>query len=198
MPPRPDDCAAILPLLDPFLDGELAGVAAERVRIHLADCPACAAELELTAALLGGLRDLPELDAPQAVLARVIAAAAEGAAPEAQVLLFPRSGGAARPPAPSRPRWAALAAVLALALFSGLLLFQLAPPRSSRPSPREVAQATAEARYALALVARASRRSGLALRDEVLPDRLVAPAARALSYSLREPSESDSAPRQGS
>jgi anti-sigma factor RsiW len=194
MPTRPDDCAAALALLEPYLDGELPPAEAERLREHAARCPACAAELRLAQALQGGLRELPELDVPPAVLARVRAAAT----PEMPVLPFARP---AREPAPRswQPRFAALAAALVLVLLGTLLLFELRSPRASqpaRPTPLEVARATAEARYALAYVGRASRRAGLEIKDEVLPEHLVAPAARSLSRSLH--AGPDSAPRQGS
>src|SRR5437588_814330 len=100
MPRRPDDCAAVLPLLEAYLDGELLPTEAEGVREHVERCPDCAAE----------------------------------------------------------------------------------------------------ARLALAYVGQVSRRAGLALKDEVLPERLLAPAARGLSRSLQIPETEalPSAPRQGS
>jgi hypothetical protein len=99
-----------------------------------------------------------------------------------------------------RPRFAALATALVLALLGTFLLFEPRSPRPPQPTAAEVAQATAEARYALAYVGRASRRAGLEIKDEVLPEHLVAPAARSLSRSLQERPglEPDSAPRQGS
>jgi anti-sigma factor RsiW len=192
MPRRPDDCAAILPLLEAYLDGELLAAEAKGVREHVARCPDCAAELRLAQAIQDGLRALPELDAPPAVLARVRATASSE---RPNVVPFGR---------PSSPRrYAALAAALALAVLGALLLFELRSPTPPRPSPQEVAQATEQARLALAYVDQVSRRAGLALKDEVLPERLLAPAARGLSRSLQEipPADADaepSAPRQGS
>jgi anti-sigma factor RsiW len=189
MSPRPDDepCAAISPLLEPYLDGELSAAEALRVREHVARCASCAEELRLATAIAGGLRALPELDCPPAVLKRV-----RDEAGAARVL--PRG-------LPGRPRFLALAAALAgLLLGATLLSHLLRSPEPPSPTPREIGQATAEARFALAYVGRVSRRAGLDLKDEVLPRHLVAPAARTLSRSLRETlaPESDSAPRQGS
>jgi anti-sigma factor (TIGR02949 family) len=198
MPPRPDDCAAVLPLLEVYLDGELSPSEAEGVREHVARCSDCAADLDLARAIQDGLRALPELDAPPAVLDRVRAAAR---LEPPNVVPFPR---------PATPRrFAALAAMLALAVLSALLLFKLrspapqpAPAATARAAtPEEVARATAEARVALAYVGQVSRRAGLALKDEVLPERLLAPAARVLSRSFQEiPGDGSipSAPRQGS
>jgi len=193
MPQQPDDCAAVLPLLESYLDGELPPAEAEGVREHAARCSACAAELRLAQAIGDGLRALPELDAPAAVLSRV----REAAEMPAEILPFERPAPATRP---RRHRLAALAAALVLALFSALLLFQVRSPQPSPPTAAEVARATAEARYALAFVGRASRRAGLEIKDEVLPEHLVAPAARSLSRSLAEIPGADfePAPRQGS
>ncbi len=55
----------------------------------------------------------------------------------------------------------------------------------SAPSAAEIAQAEAEARYALAQVAAVSRRAGLELRDDVLAPHLVQPMSRNLTDSLR-------------
>ena len=48
----------------------------------------------------------------------------------------------------------------------------------------EVARATEEARFALAYVARVSRRTGLKLRQDLLPEHLVDPSARSLTRVL--------------
>jgi len=187
MSARPDECAAVLPLLEPYLEGELSPAESKAVREHLARCAACAAELRLATDIRDGLRGLPELDAPPAVLAKVRTEA--GAA---RVLPLPR-------PEIRRPRPLALAAALAVALLGAVLLFHLlGSSRPPQPTPQEVARATAEARYALAYVGQVSRRAGLELKDEVLPRHLVAPAARTLTRSLEEIPEAASAPRQGS
>jgi Putative zinc-finger len=193
MSPRPDDepCAAILPLLEPYLDGELSAAEALRVREHVARCASCAEELRLATAIAGGLRALPQLDCPPAILERV-----RDEAGAARVLPFDGSVTATR-----RPRFLALAAALAgLLLGATLLSHLLRSPEPPQPTPREIARATAEARFALAYVGRVSRRAGLDLKDELLPRHLVAPAARTLSRSLGEAlaPEPDSAPRQGS
>lgn len=94
--------------------------------------------------------------------------------------------------AASQPwRWAAVGG-LAAVLVAALLVLWTAPFDSSpqvvdqpTPSAAEIAQAEAEARYALAQVAAVSRRAGLELRDDVLAPHLVQPMTRNLTDSLR-------------
>ena len=212
MPEPPDDCAAVLPLLESYLYSELSPTENEGVREHLARCPACAAERRLAEAIQLGLRALPELDAPPEVLLRVRATAASEAAATAgtaaataagTVLPFERPAPKPRRSPGGRPLFATLAAAVVLALLGAFLLLQLRSPRPSQPgvaSQADIARATAEARYAFACIGRASRRAGLEIKDEVLPAHLVAPAARGLSRSLGETlnPDSKSTPRQGS
>ncbi len=73
-------------------------------------------------------------------------------------------------------RLTAAAAVLALAVGGGALF--LRSQRPADPSPEQIAQATAEAKLALAYLGRATRRASTDLRDEVIAKRLIAPATR--------------------
>ena len=170
---RNDDtlaCHDVLDLLEPYVDGDLEPAAAGRLRSHLEGCPACAAELVLTRRIQRELRALPQLDCPPEIVERARRQGAEVV--------------------PFRPRRAALplrtlrviaaAALLALVLGGGALFIRSQQQRRAA----EVAQATAEARYALALLGKVSRRAGLDVRDEVLARRVVLPAARSVSRSL--------------
>lgn len=163
-------CDEALDLLEPYVDGDLPPETADQLRVHLETCRSCAAELALAERIRSELRALPQLDCPPEILERVR-----------------NQGGEV---VPFRRRWAgvplrvaAAAAVLALALGGGALFvrFQQQP---RQPSAAEIAQATAEARYALAYIGRVSRRTGLDLRDDVLSRRLVRPAARSVALSV--------------
>lgn len=146
-------CDEIGALLEPCLDGDLSREETDRVRAHLAGCPACAAELALAEAIQRELRSLPQLDCPPEVLTRVRAAG------QAEVI----------PLAPRRHRWRRLPAALtglaaALVLTIGGLTYrqlgQPAPPSSpAEPSPAEVARATEEARFALAYIGKVNRQA---------------------------------------
>ena len=163
-------CDEVLDLLEPYVDGDLPTAEAERLRVHLETCRSCSGELALTRRIQRELRSLPQLDCPPEILERVR-----------------RQGGEVVPFRPRRTglplRVAAAAAVLVLALGGGAL-FVRSQQQPRQPSAAEIAQATAEARYALAYIGRVSRRTGLDLRDDVLARRLVRPAARSVSLSL--------------
>lgn len=140
-------CEEALELLEPFVDGDLPPGEAERLRAHLEGCASCAAELDLAGAVRRELRSLPLHDCPPEILEKVRSAGG-------QVVAFPPRG--------PRLRIAAAAALLAVAVTGGAFF-----ARQARQE-REVAQATAEARYALAYIGKVSRRTGLELRDDVL------------------------------
>lgn len=169
---RDPRCEGALEVLEPYLDGDLSPAEAARLREHLESCPACAAELELAARIQRELRSLPQLDCPPEVVERVRRAG------RGEVV-------------PLRPRnrvlgWrvAAAAALLALAVGGAALFLRF--ERRGQPSAQEIAQATAEARYALAYIGKMTRRTRLSLRDDVLQKRLVEPASRSVSRTLGE------------
>ncbi len=173
------DCEEVLESLEAHLDGDLDGAATAAVEAHVAGCADCAAELELAAAVCRELRALPRVDAPPAVLRAVFRQAGE-----ARRFRW-------RPAAPVRPAWAALAAAVFAAVIVAAGL-RLGPFDSGLREPQvvdavadaEVVRATEEARFALAYVARVSRRTGLKLRQDVLPEHLVDPSVRSLTRAL--------------
>jgi anti-sigma factor (TIGR02949 family) len=167
-------CDGALDGIEPFLDGELPPEEADRLRSHLAGCRACAGELALAERIQRELRALPQPDCPPELIERVVRAG------RGEVVPFP-----SRDRTPLRTRIAAAAAVLALAVGGGSLFLHYQQPRD-RPSPEQVAEATREARLALAYLGRATRKAGFDVRDEVLEKRLVIPAARSVSRSLGE------------
>lgn len=168
---RPHDalsCEEALDLLDPYLDGDLPPGEMDRVRRHLDGCPACAAELSLAARIQRELRALPQPDCPPEVIERVRRAG------RGEVVPFPSRERA--------PRWriAAAAALVVLAVGGGALGIHIQHVRQQE----QVAQATQEARLALAYFGKVTRKAGLDVRDEVLEKRLVVPVARSVSRSL--------------
>lgn len=165
-------CEEALDRIEPYLDGDLSGEEADRLREHLGRCPACAAELQLAERIQRELRALPQLDCPPEVLERVERAS------RGEVVAF-------RPRPPRRGaglRLLAAAALLALSAGGGALFFRLQKPPD--PSPEEIAQATDDAKLALAYLGKATRRASAGLQREVLAKRLVVPATRGVARSL--------------
>jgi anti-sigma factor (TIGR02949 family) len=164
-------CDEALDLLEAYVDGDLSADEVARLRSHLEGCAACAAELELATRIQSELRALPELDCPPEVLEKVRRAG------RGEVVPFvprPRSMGL---------RIAAAAAMLTLTLGGGALFLRLQAQPDS-PSPQEIAQATQEAKIALAYIGKVTRRTSTDLREDVLQKRLIEPAARGVSRSL--------------
>jgi anti-sigma factor RsiW len=175
IPIGPVTCEEALDLLDPWLDGDLPPEEAGRLRAHLDRCPACAAELALAGRIQRELRALPQPDCPPEVIQRVVRTG------RGEVVPFP---------SPSRRmtrlRIAAAAAVLTLAVGGGSLFVHLQHQRQDQADRERIAEATREARFALAYLGKVTRKAGLGVRDEVLEKRLVIPAARSVSRSLGE------------
>jgi len=176
----PMTCDEALDLLDPYLDGELPPEEAGRLRAHLDRCPACATELALAGRIQQELRALPQPDCPPEVIQRVVWTG------RGEIVPFPSPSRRM-----TRMRIAAAAAVLTLAVGGGSLFVHLQNQQNQQnqqrqPSPEQVAQATREARLALAYLGKVTRKAGLDVRDEVLEKRLVIPTARSVSRSLEE------------
>jgi anti-sigma factor RsiW len=145
-------CDAILDLIEPFLDGELTADEESRLRIHLAGCRSCAAEMALALKIQRELRSLAP--ARQGVVVPFV----RPARPESAVRAF------------------LIAAMLALTVGGTIFLAQIrARPAGTAQvtaEPQDVARATAEARYALAYIAKVSRHTSLDLRDGILRRRM--------------------------
>ncbi len=197
MPQSPDviSCEEALSHLEAYLDGDFAGDPGAAVEVHLERCPDCAAEHRLAVTIRSELRSLPQLDAPPAVLAEVYRQTSRKPVPfvGAQAFASPRI----RPPATSvrRPAWALLAAAALAAAVLGAPWW-LQQPDVTTPGPhvagsdtdaaatQAVAQATEEARFAIAYLGKVSRRAGLKVHEEVLVEGLVQPPVESLSRVL--------------
>jgi len=166
-----------------FLDGELPPAAATQIRLHLDGCPECAAQVHLANEIQNELHALPELDAPapvlQQILNQTVRTQSRGRSRASVLNLWPR------------PAWAALAAA-GLALALGLGILGQRSPDPAQPDPASIAQATAEARYALARTGFLTRQAGLVIRDKALRDQVVAPTRRGLSQVLGNPAPESS------
>ena len=75
-------CEEYASLLDPFIDGELVGDEAARVREHLACCPACAAYVGDAMAIRAAFNDIDEIEVPDGLADGVMAAIRAHAVPQ--------------------------------------------------------------------------------------------------------------------
>lgn len=178
-------CIRVEGLLEAYVDGELRGGERSHVKEHLHGCEACRRQHALAVALQTELRALPEMDAPRAVIDGVLERARGEHAERRRV--WWRSWR-------SVPSWAPLAAA-GVALAVALPLIR--PPDSvdptvARADPAAVQLAAEQARLALGYVSRASRRTGLEIRDGVIGQRLVLPAAERLRSLSRHTFEGGS------
>src|SRR4051812_32105784 len=144
---RPDEplhCDEALDLLEPFLDGDLSPAESARLQAHLSGCAACAAELALAGRVQAGLRALPQPDCPPELLTRLAQTIETG---RGEVVAFPSRARTLR------HRFAAVAAVAALAVGGGALFVHLQHLQQREETRQaQVAEATREARFALAYI----------------------------------------------
>lgn len=186
----PAPCAEIVEWLEEYLDGELPADAAARVRRHLlggpeTGCPTCRRELRRAELLRAALRALPAERCPDEVVARVGEIARRDTERWGGLLPWRRGSAAAR-----WLRVGALAAAAAALLWLGVRSSGTPAPRPATVqaqhgySPQELAQAEEELRLALGYVAAIGRRSGVALRDEVLVGEVLEPSADALERAF--------------
>lgn len=155
-PVDPFSCADVDARLEAWLDGELSGDEAVAVEAHLAACSACADEAAAARTVRAELRSLPSLEAPPRVLDSV-----------RRQTSLPR-------------RWITVAVVAAAATV--MLSIGLGVHQARRPDPQaaQVARATAEAKYALSLIARATRQASSGVESELLDRPVLSPAIHEL------------------
>jgi len=156
-------CDEVDDRLEAFLDGDLDATEAAAVAGHLNRCTRCETEHRLARDLLSELRALPRPDAPGSVLEGIRAEV------DAEPLRF-------RTWSDGLPLRGLAAAVVALAIFGGVLWQANRTPTG--PSDAEIARATDQAKYALALVGAVSFDVA---GGDLLRDRVLSPALRGVS-----------------
>jgi anti-sigma factor RsiW len=117
-------CQSALPLIEPYIDGELDAAQQADIQLHLNECPSCAVVHRRLSDLSSDLRTLaPRYDASEALRARVQSSLRQ-AAPKSKIIAWPIR------------QWAIAATVL-LALSVGFNFFQLRS-RSQSPVAQEI------------------------------------------------------------
>lgn len=179
------DCDRVLELLELLVDDEVDATERVRIQDHMERCPSCARELSLARRIRNELRAMPQPELPPRL--------ADDLPKVPETILAQASS-----PPTHTGRWAVVGSLAAVLVAAMLVLwtspFDSSPQVVQQPTPsaQEIERAEAEARYALAQVAAASRRAGLELRDDVLGPHLVQPMTRNLTDSLRTVPNSDS------
>jgi anti-sigma factor RsiW len=174
--PESPVCDSIQNDLETYLDGAVSSERVQQIEAHLQDCHVCMTQIHLAKEIQNELRALPELDAPAPVIQSISDQTARSAKPRPSLaVLLDRW---------SRPAWATLA-LACLALVVGLVVLNQGSTVPEQPDEAAIAQATAEARYALAQVGFATRKAGVAVRDRALRDHLVNPTQESISQALR-------------
>ncbi len=170
-------CTAIREQLEAFIDGELAPESARAVTAHVAVCAACERERERALAVRDGLRSLPQWDAPDRVLAAVRREVSR------RPVRRPRRAVLTTWPA----RLAAAAALVVAAAGATLWWHQARSPAIRVPDAAALVQASGEARYALAVLARATRRGGVDAGRRALVDHLIRPVVAVMEPTTTAP-----------
>jgi hypothetical protein len=169
--------------IDAYLDGELTNVDVTVLESHMNECGMCREELASARRVLTELRELPAKRCPDGVTDRLYATIGadttvhrDGRLPR---WLTARPFGLLRP---------VLVGSLILVIAVSAIWFDR-HNRSSGDSrsytPEEVAQAEAELKWTMAFLGDVGRRTGYAVRDEVVGARVVEPVRRAV-HSVME------------
>ena len=170
-------CERFEATIDAWTDGELDASTRAAFEAHAAGCRPCADALAHAERVTSALRRLPRYEAPATAVAAVLATARDEAASK------PSAGWRWLDLVSARPALAALAAALVLVVA----LFALVGREGSR-GPAELAlddpavvRATLETKLALAHFARANRRVGKGVSEDLLRERVLRPAVRGLT-----------------
>lgn len=171
----PKSCRDLELRLEALVDEEVTAAERRDFQEHLESCPDCAKQYRLALGIHRELQALPELDAPDHVLATVLEQSRQGES---------RRWSWSRLWQVPRPAWIALGAATAAAVLSILVL--VPDPISTVPErSAEVERATEEARLALAYLDKLTHRAARDLREDIVQKRVVEPAARGLARSLQ-------------
>jgi len=184
------DCGLVRQAIEAHLSALLPADQRAAIEAHVERCLACRAELELAAAIRSELSGLPRFDAPPRVIEAIRRQVREVVSPPQALPSGRSAGGRFRARAALAAAAAAAFAVAAVVILPGRIL-----RTSQHASAVEVAQATAEARFAFSVVADATATAHHELRHGVLHDRVLTTALRGISRAVIAHPRSSSAQR---
>jgi hypothetical protein len=156
----PDTCSSVRARLEDHVEGELEQRESDALIEHCISCIPCRAELELALSIRSGLNALEPERCPDDVVRRTMDSIGEAQ---------PFSGGSREPVGwlkLVKPIWKPVAAASAAA---AVVFMVLSSPISQEESvtPAEVDRALRQAKYALAVVSEAGRRTGAKVAADV-------------------------------
>lgn len=191
-------CEEFAALLDPYVDGELTGEEAARVRAHLETCPACRDYVDGALVLRAAFPDVEETEVPEGFAAGVMAAVQELAAKEKRLPSTRRRD--ARWKAVLLPLAACFALVVLVRTVSGGGGEQAAVSTASMAPPAAVDTAGPAGQYAFDCAPQMTENDSAASEEAAevpVPESLApaeAPAAGDASAPADTPAAVDSAP----
>lgn len=165
-------CDWVQAVVDDYVDGNLPDKEAALLTEHCAECESCAVELELALAVKDGLDALSMIACPDEVTDRVFERVSnpqpvtESRKDHALMTLL-------------KPIWRPVS-IAAAAAAVVLMMVSVSVDTEPGPSQAEVDQALREAKYALAVINDAGRRTGAQVGTEVR-NTIVAPIKKALT-----------------
>jgi anti-sigma factor RsiW len=154
------DCKWVNDRIDEYVDGLLDSSESVRIADHCSNCAACQSEVELARLIRDGFNSMSVLECPDSVTERVLEVASRSLdrnpkiEPGLQRMTLVRS------------RWKPIAAAVAAA---AVILVILSSPMETSPSASqaEIDQALLEAKYALAVISEAGRRTGVQVGSDM-------------------------------
>jgi len=169
-----EGCADVLERLDAWIDGDLDVAEAAAVKAHVDHCESCQAERQLAEAVVAELRSMPEFDVPQRVVQRIREKTRPTLIDKSRTFLEDHR----------------IQPVPVFAVFAAVVLMVLVvSPWRQHTEPqytdREVAQAVAETRLALAYVGSVAQRAELRVKERVLNQGAAAQTVRGVRRSLQ-------------
>jgi predicted anti-sigma-YlaC factor YlaD len=181
------DCAALDPMIEPYLDGELNADDARSIESHLAECRACAEELGLARQVSEGLAELTTLDCPDVVTARARHTVSALGGRETPIAKESQT----RATAWSKRIWQVAAAVV---LAAGGVIVAISQSQNSQPvdsaslhdtyTPEEATLAVKQLEWALAYVDHVTRSSMRSVGRDVIGKHVTPPMRSAVNILL--------------
>lgn len=173
-----ETCGWVDERIELFVDGDLDATATARLQAHIASCARCRQELDAARQVQHQLRELPVFDCPDETVDTALRRASTPSGAGLTGWIRGAMSGVSW-----RPALAGVLGVLIVISLAVTLRFQRALDRFS---PEQIEQAETALRWTFAYVNEVGRKSGYAVRDEVIGAGVVEPMERAFRFAMPE------------